>query len=453
MTAPTRPAKARLRQLLVQALGAGMLLHSSGAAALSLVQAYEAALKNDPTYRSAFFDREGGKENEIIGRTGLLPNLSANYYGNRNRSDLTAPGFTGKLATTHPEYFSRQSGIQLRQTLFNLDALARYKQGKAQTKYSESVFSSQGQDLVLRLSAAYFDAALSAEQVALASAQRDTQLEQKKANERMFAKGEGTRTDMLETQARLDLSEAQLIEAQDNQRSMRDALEAIVGAPVDGLEPLGANFRTQPLQPSSYEQWQETALKNNPDLQAQRYAIESNRQEINKNRAGHAPRLDFVASYSKNTAETLNTYNQESTSRSLGLQLTVPLYSGGYVSATTRQATAGYEKAKAEMDLKTGKLLVDLRKQYNLAQSSIAKIEALDKAVESAQLLIKATEQSIKGGVRINVDLLNAQQQLYSAKRDLAQARYNYLLAKLRLESGAGTLGVDDVTEVASYFR
>jgi protease secretion system outer membrane protein len=443
-----------LRTLLIQALGAaGLLLYSGGASALGLVQAYDAALKNDPAYRSAFFDNESGKENQYIGRTGLLPNVSANYYANKNHSDLTAPNIIGTKSTTHPEYISRQAAIQLRQALFNLDALARYKQGIAQSQYSAAVFSSQGQELVLRLSAAYFDAAMSSEQVALATAQRDTQLEQKKTNEHLFAKGEGTRTDALETQARLDLGEAQLIEALDSQRSSFDALEAIVGAPVTTLDHLGENFQVRPLQPASFEQWQELALKNNPDLQAQRYAIESNRQEINKNRAGHAPKLDLVASYSKSNAETLNTYTQESTSRSLGVQLTVPLYAGGYVNATTRQAVAGYEKAKSEMDVKTSKLMVDLRKQYSLVQSSMAKIEALNKAVASAQLLVKATEQSIKGGVRINVDLLNAQQQLYTAKRDLAQARYTYLLAKLRLEAGAGALAIEDVAEVATFFR
>jgi protease secretion system outer membrane protein len=450
----TRPANALLRTLLIQALGvAGLLLQSGGASAIGLVQAYDAALKNDPSYRSAFFDRESGKENEIIGRVGLLPNVSANYYANKNYADLTSPNILGTMQTTHPRYISRQTGIQLRQTLFNLDALARYKQGISQSQYSEAIFSSQGQDLVLRLIAAYFDAALSAEQVALATAQRDTNKEQQRGNVRLFEKGDGTRTDVLETQARLDLSEAQLIEAQDSQRSAIDALEAIVGMPVTALDPLNTNFRILPMDPSRYEQWQELALKNNPDLQAQRYAIESNRQEVNKNRAGHAPKLDFVASIGKNNAETLNTYTQESVSRSVGIQLSIPLYSGGYVNATTRQAAAGFEKAKSDLDLKISKLMVELRKQYNLTMSSAAKIEALNKAVSSAELLIKATEQSIKGGVRINVDMLNAQQQLYTAKRDLAQARYSYLLAHLRLQASAGSLAIDDVVEVAAYFR
>ncbi|NRR29087.1 TolC family outer membrane protein [Oxalobacteraceae bacterium] len=438
-----------LAGLLAQLLGGAALLHGASAGATGLVQAYEAALHNDPTYRAAFYDSESGKEYRALGRSGLLPQLSASYSANKNRSDLTVK----PLPTTHPEYISRSRGVQLRQTLFNLDALARYKQGQAQSQYSEAVFSNQGQELVLRLAGAYFDAAVNSEQVALAQAQRDAQLEQKKLNERLFAKGEGTRTDVLETQARLDLTEAQLIEAQDNQRTALATLEAIVGEPVTSLDELGASFQVRPLQPSGYEQWQELALKNNPELQAQQFSIEASRQEINKNRAGHAPRLDFVASYNKGSAETLNTYTQDSVSRSIGVQLNIPLYSGGSVNAATRQASAAYEKARSEMDAKTSKVLIELRKQYNLALSSAARINALDKAVASAELLIKATEQSIKGGVRINADLLNAQQQLFVSKRDRAQARYGYLHAQLRLRAAAGSLAADDVVEVASYFR
>lgn len=442
-----------LLKALAAAVCAGLLCHGGGASAMNLMQAYDAALHNDPTFRGAFQDFESGKENRIIGRAGLLPSLSASYSASKNRSDLTAPNFLGVKQLTHPEYISRSSVIQLRQTLFNLDALARYKQGMAQSDYAEAVFSSQGQELVLRVSGAYFDAALGAEQVALAQAQRDANLEQKQVNLRLFEKGEGTRTDVLETQARLDLSEAQLIEARDNQQNALDALAAIVGDSVDHLDLVGGNFRVMPLDPANFEQWQDLAVKYNPDLQAQKFVIESNRQEINKARAGHAPRLDLTASYGKSNAETLNTYTQESVSRSVGISLNIPLYAGGAVSAGSRQAVAGYEKSRADLDAKTSKVLNDLRKQYASVQSSVAKINALSKAVESANLLVLATDKSIKGGVRINVDLLNAQQQLYVAKRDLAQARYTYLQAQLRLRAAAGTLGADDVVEVAAYFR
>lgn len=427
------------------------LTFSPAAHALSLFEAYESALKNDPAYRSAFFDSEVGKEYKVLGLSNLLPNISGNYQFNKNRADLQQDTSFGPLLT-HPEYISRIQAIQLRQVLFSLDALARYKQGLAQSKFSEAQFSSQGQELVLRLTSAYLDAALNTEQVRLAEAQRDAQREQMASNKRMFEKGEGTRTDMLETQARLELSEAQLMEAKDAQQTSIATLESVIGEPVTSVDELGEVFRLVPMT-DTLDEWKGIALKHNPDLEAQRYAIEAGRQEVNKSQAGHTPRVDFVSSYSKNTAETLNTYNQQSTSRSIGVQVNIPLYSGGAVSAGTRQAVANFEKAKSELDLKSGKLLVELRKQYSSVVSSAARISALDKALVSAQLLIKATEQSIKGGVRVNLDLLNAQQQLFTVKRDLAQARYNYLIAILRLRAAGGVLGPEDVRETANYFR
>lgn len=436
-----------------QALGVALLLQAGQAGAMDLQQAYDAALRNDPTYRSAYQDSLSGAEYKVLGRAGLLPQLSASYSATKNRADLTQPNILGKSSTTHPVYYSHSEGVQLRQVLFSLDALARYKQGQAQSQYSESQFSSMGQDLVLRLTGGYFDAAISAEQVALAQAQRDAQAEQLRLNRRLFEKGEGTRTDALETESRLQLSEAQLIEALDNQRSTLAALEAMVGETVPSVALLGSYFKVKPLQPAGLAEWKALALEHNPDLQAQRYAIEASAQEVNKSRSGHFPRVDLVSGLSKSKSDTLTTLNQDSTSRSIGVQVNIPLYSGGSVSASMRQAYAGLEKARSDLELKTGKVMVDLGKQFGLVNSSIARIAALDRAVESAQLLVKATEQSIKGGVRINVDLLNAQQQLYTSKRDLAQARYTYLLAMLRLSAAAGMLGADDVREATSYFR
>ncbi|NHZ78773.1 TolC family outer membrane protein [Massilia sp. CCM 8695] len=436
------------RRLKTVAAAAAMLLASAGASAINLQQAYEQALQNDPTYRAAFYENQSGKENAILGRAGLLPNVQANYNASKNRSDIDTP-----TTSTQPEYISRVSTIQLRQALFNVDAYARFKQGKAQAALSDQLFSVRGQELLLRVIGAYFDALFSDEQVALIQAQRDAYLEQSAVNERLLKHGEGTRTDVLEVQARLELSEAQLIEAKDNQATARNALSAMVGAEVGKLVGLNDTFRMLPLAPTGVEEWKAMALKQNPELAAQTLALDVARQEILKARAGHAPRLDFVASYSKNASETINTFNQESTVRAIGIQLNVPLYAGGAVNASSRQAVAGLERARADLQTKTDKALIEVSKQYSAVQSGVAKVNALNRAVESSNLLIKATEQSIKGGVRINLDLLNAQQQLFTAKRDLAQARYGYLLASLRLRAAAGTLGGDDVTRLASYFR
>jgi protease secretion system outer membrane protein len=441
--------KWRRRALAVAIGGMAWCGHAS---ALGLLQAYDAALQNDPDYRSAYFVREGGKENAILGRSALLPTLQGTFNTSKNVADITSNSAFGQTVD-HPKYTSRVASVDLRQPLFSLDAWARFKEGKAQARQAEAQFSSQQQEVILRVTGAYVEALFADEQVALSRATRDTYAEQRKVNDRMFERGEGTRTDMLETQAKLDMAEAQVLEAQDNQFNTRAALQAIIGMEVTSLDALLPEFHSVALPAGGLEYWQKTARDANPDLAAQMEAIEVAKQEVNRNRAGHTPRVDFVASYSKNKSDTINTYDQDSTVRSLGVQINIPLYAGGAVSASTRQAGAGLGKARADYDSRAEKLSVEVRKQYNAVVSSVSKIQALEKAVSSSELLMAATRQSIKGGVRINLDLLNAQQQLYTNKRDLAQARYAYLVAVLRLRSAAGVLGVDDVREVAANFR
>ena len=434
-------------------VGAAMLLLHGGAHAMSLTQAYESALRNDPTFRGAVAERDAGAEYRVLGRSALLPSLQGSYATNRNWADITEPNVLGRAVTTHPEYISKSAVVQLRQPLFSMEAWARYKQGQAQTDFSIAQFDARTQEMVLRVVGAYIDALFAEEQVRLSQIQRDAYLEQKQVNDRLFKGGEGTRTDMLETQARLDLSEAQLIEARDNAQTLRTTLSALVGEEVRGLDQLAPQFRLAPPDAGGYEALRELALANNPDIQAARYALQGAEQEINKNRAGHMPKLEMIASLSKSNSETINTYNQDSTVRAIGLQLTIPLYQGGAVSATTRQSVAMREKSRADLQAQTDKVLLELRKQYSLVLSSVTRIRALDKAVDSGQLLMEATRQSIKGGVRINLDLLNAQQQLYTSERDLAQARYGYLLGMLRLRAAAGSLAPNDVREIAAYFR
>jgi protease secretion system outer membrane protein len=443
--------KSLLATLMASAIGA--MLASGSAHALGLMQAYELALQNDPTYREAYYDNESGKEYVKLGRSNLLPSISGSYSASKVHADQDLHDTKGNTNSTQPEYISRSAVVQLRQPVFSLDALARYKQGVAQGDYSAWRFTVGTQDLVARLIGSYLDALLSEEQLSLAQAQRDMYAEQQHVNERMYQKGEGTKTDMLETQSRLELAEAQVIEAKDNLTTARNTLAAMTGGEVTELDKLGPTFRFIPLQPASFEEWKKLALENNADLRSQVAAIESARQEVNKARAGHTPRVDFIASYSKSAADTLNTYNQDSVQRSVGVQVNIPLYAGGSVNAQSRQAVANLEKARVELQNRTDKALLDLRKQYNLMVSGVSRINALGKAVESGKLLMTATEQSIKGGVRINLDLLNAQQQLYTSQRDLAQARYGYLIAAVRLRAGAGTLGIDDVREVAAYFH
>ena len=433
-------------------VGLAALLALPPAWGLGLLPAYEAALVNDPTYRAALRENEAGQQARVLGRASLLPVISASYSKNRNFADITTntPGFPERSDARH--YNSQSAALQLRQPLIHPEGQARFRQGIAQTQASDAQFRTRSQEVIVRLVGLYAPAQYAEDQLALATAQRDAYAEQGKSNERLFQRGEGTRTDVLETQAKLDLAEAQLLEARDNLQNAREALAAMVGQRITTLDPLSDQFRVRPMEPVNIDTWQELALNNNPGISAQRSAVEIAREEINKNRAGHSPRLDLVASVAKNESDTINTLNQSANTRSIGVQLNIPLYSGGSVTAATTQAVANFEKARANLDGQTSDVLVELRKQYNLTFSSAARIDAARKALDSATVLVEATQKSVQGGQRTNVDVLNARQQVFEARRELVLQRYNYLLGYLRLRFAAGVLSVSDLRDVAGYF-
>jgi protease secretion system outer membrane protein len=436
------------------AICAAMLMPSGAANAIGLMQAYQAALKNDPVYRSAQAERDSGQQFRVIGRAGLLPQVQYSFSKSNNLGESISPPsiFNPRSTLTDLDYTSTSRGLTVRQTLFNLDAYARFKQGAAQTKYSEAQFDARAKELMVRLLGAYIEACFMEDQLALFRAQRDSYSEQMKVNTRLFEKGEGTKTEVLETQAKLDMSESLVLEASDNYLNAKNSLNAIVGEEVTILDSLRHDFKVASVIQGDFESWQQTAEKNNPEILAAQLAIEIANQEIRKSQAGHAPRVDLNANYNRGVSETVTTKNQDNNIRSLGFQLVIPIYSGGYVNAVSRQAAAQKEKAKADLDNTRSKVMNELRKQYNIVRTGVVKLDALQKAVTSAEALVEATTQSIKGGIRINVDLLNAQQQLVSAKRDLAQARYGFLASLLKLKVTAGVAAYGDLETVAGFF-
>ncbi|MBP6057759.1 MAG: TolC family outer membrane protein [Nitrosomonas sp.] len=418
--------------------------------AMSLLDAYEAALRHDPTYRSALHENEAGEQAEAIGLASLLPNLSITHAQSTSTGTITQTGVAG----TRPlDFDSQVSTLSLRQPLINMEAVASYRIGKAQADSSRAKFTGRSQQLVVRLVEAYVETLLAQDHVKLAETQRNSLEELKRINERMLQKGEGTTTDVLETQSKYAIAQARVIEANDELEVARLKLEAIVGQKITQLDRLSDMFSSHAIRLQDYDNWHALALERNAELATQRHAVASGKEEIRKSHAGHAPRVDLVASLTRNKAGSFITQDRDVSLATVGVEVNFPLYAGGRVNAITAQAKANHARAEADLDVITDKVLVELRKQYNLLLSGVKRIESLQMAVKSAELLVDATQKSIRGGIRINLNLLDAQQQLHTARRDLAQARYNYLLAYLRLQLAAGTLVLDDLRNVTSYFH
>ncbi|KXG81100.1 TolC family outer membrane protein [Pseudomonas mosselii] len=430
-----------------------LLFTSLSAQALDLGDAYALALRNDPTWQGSIAEREAGLENLTIGRAGLLPRLSYRYNRARNDSEVTQRSQFGDV-TTQRDYRSYSSTLTLEQPLFDYAAWSDYRRGVAQAALADERYRGRGQELMVRLFGAYSEALFANEQIALAQAQRRTYAEQLTLNERLLKGGEGTRTDVLETRARYELAQAQEIEAGDNLDAALHALQAIIGEPVavEDLAPMTADFRVQPLIPTRFERWRDLAVAHNAELASQRHGLEVAEQNIERQRAGHLPSLSAYASKGISSSSSESSYNQRYDTDSIGVQLSVPLYAGGGVQASVRQARAQRDAAGFELDAQLNDTLTQLRRQFNLCASGTAKIRAYDLAVKAASALVQATRKSVRGGERVNLDVLDAEQQLFSARRDLAQARHEYLRAWLQLRYLAGVLEAGDLNALSRYF-
>lgn len=445
------------KSLLASALALSVLV--TDAAALDLMSAYEAALANDPTFRAAVKDAEAGRANLEIGRSGLLPQLSANYYSAINNSRIAQPQFGnqgGPTIITNSAYPSNNSYFQVTQSLFNLQALAQFRQGTAQANLAQAKLAYNTQDLLIRVLQAYTDLLFARDQYSYFEAQRDAFKEQMDTNVRRYQKGEGTITDTLETRASFEMANAQLIEARDLIENNKRKLEAIIGLQLQSPAEVRAllnTFKVQPLNPRAFELWREVALASNPEILAAQHAEEVARQDFQKNVGANFPVISAVATWGQQNSYYISTINQQATTSTAGIQATWPIFNGGQTTGLISQSRANFEKATAQLDEARLRVVTELRKQYDAVLSSEQKVAALNRAVESATELTKAMRLSIKGGERVNMDALLADRGLASARRDLAQAKYNYLLAYLRLKQQAGNLSADDLQHVATFFE
>ena len=445
------------KSLIASALAFATLIPNANA--LDLMSAYEGALASDPTFRAAVMDAEAGRANLEIGRSSLLPQLSASYYSAVNESKVAAPRFGalgGPTVITNQSYPSNNSYFQITQALFNMQAVAQFRQGAAQANLAQARLAYNTQDLLIRVLQAYTDLLFGRDQYAYYVAQRDAFKEQMQVNVRRLEKGEGTVTDVLETKASYEMAEAQVIEARSVIENNKRKLEAIIGAPLQSAQdvrPLMKRFQVKPLNPKAFELWQETALASSPEILASQHNEEVARQDLQKNVAGNYPVVSAVATWGQQNSYYISTINQNAVTSTAGIQATWPIFNGGQTTGLISQSRANFEKAKAQSDEARTRVITELRKQYDAVISSELKVAALNRAVDSATELTKAMRLSIKGGERINMDALLADKGLSNAQRDLAQAKYNYLLSYLRLKQQAGNLTSEDLQEVAMYFE
>ena len=416
---------------------------------MDLLQAFEAAKTNDANIRASRAAADAGRERLPQARSQLLPSLSASMGQNKNHLASGVPNSLGQIQSSDTDYPSTNRTISLRQPLFRTYQMAQYRQAQAQVNDAESALAQDEQDLVVRVCGAYFEAMLTHEQLALVLAQRAAYSTQLAAAKQALSGGSGTRTDVDEAQARLDMNVASEIEARQSIDYTLRQLQTMVNQPISGLSKLDlSRFTLADPQPNQVEAWIERVELNNRHLQSIKAQVESARNEVDKAQSGHHPTLDAIAQWSRSQSENVLNVQSSYTNRALGLQLNVPLYSGGYVNSTVRQALANLERAEQLLEANRRDLAVNVHKEFRGVTENMAKIRALEQALRSADQLVLSNRKSLQAGSRTLVDVMNAEQQRMMTLRDLAQSRFMYLISRIRLLALTGSADTDAVANI-----
>ena len=413
--------------------------------AANLSDAYRDAQAYDAQYAAARAALEAGREKAEQGRAGLLPQVDLSGNVTRSHVDSSLPG--GDV-----DYTGNGASINAVQPLFRKQNWVAFEQAKNQTRIAEMQFKLAEQELILRVAQAYFDVLQSQDNIAFIGAQKAAISEQLASAKRNFEVGTATITDTHEAQARYDLAAAQEIAERNTLNIRLRALEKLIGKPAGALDALVEPAQLK-AETGGIDEWADRAARGNLQTEIQRIAKTIADQEVERNRAGHYPTLDAVAGYNVNNNQNLGTLQADMRTASIGLQLNLPIYQGGLVSSRVREAVANQEKARQDLEAAARDAGLSARQAYLNVESGVARVRALEQALVSSRAQLDSTKLGLSVGVRTNLDVLNAEQQVLSARRDLAGARYAYLLAGLSLKAAVGTLNPADLAEIDQHLK
>jgi outer membrane protein len=428
------------------AVAVALLLTAGGATAQKndLLSIYRDALANDPIYASARFANQAAREREPQARSALLPNVGASLGYNQIWQDSSTPNVSNSFNSWGPS-------LQLTMPIYrpqNRDALS---QAQLAVQSSEAQLAQARQDLILRVTQAYFDVLAAQDALTAIEASKKATAEQLAQAKREFEVGTKTIVDTHEAQARFDQIVAQEQVARGDLIVKRNALRAIIGRDAgDSLLPLRDAPQLAAPQPADVEAWARRAEEASYGVAIARAAAEIAKIETARSRHGHYPTLDLAASISQSrssgslTSDTSNTFRDSR----IGVQLNIPLYAGGLIQSRVREALANEERARFDLETARRNAAQGARQAYTGVDFGLAQVRALESAEVSAKSQLDSTRLGYQVGVRINLDVLNATTQLFNTQRDLKKARYDFLVNSLRLKSAAGALEEKDLEAI-----
>ncbi|MCF7223259.1 TolC family outer membrane protein [Marilutibacter chinensis] len=450
------------------ALALAFVLAPSLASAEDLMQTYELARAGDPQFSAAESNRLATREGAVQARAAMLPQLDGTATLSRSRSEgpstqtqiNPANGqLTSISGNSDSETTSRRYGVDLTQMIYDHSRITTLRSQKALSVASDYQLEAAGDDLITRTSAAYFNVLVQLETLAAAQAAEDAAKKQFDYASKRLEVGLAPITDVHEAQAQYESARASTILTRNAVEDAYQALAEITGQPVRNLKALPADF--QPALPNSLgvEEWVQTAIDNNPALQAKEYQLESAEANVNTARSGHYPRLYLNGSYVDSATWGDNTFTSgfgsvtnpvenESRGPQFGITLSVPIFAGGATQSGVRQALAQRDVVQDELVQQRRALERNARNAYQTLVAGISEVEARRLALVAAQSAYDASNVGLEVGTRTVLDVLQNQRNLFTAQQNYAQARYNYLQNRLLLEQAAGTLEIEDLQDI-----
>ncbi len=438
-----------LRNSIIATLLASAFM-SLNAGASDLLQIYKDALANDAQFGSARASRVAGQEQSVQGRAGLMPSIGLSGSDTQTKIDATPDVGRGASFTTNTNTYS----LALSQPLFRWANWQQYEQGKLSVVAADAQFSQAQEDLIVRVSQAYFDVLASQDTLKTLQDQKIAISEQLASAKRNFEVGTSTITDSHEAQSRYDLVVAQEFAGEGDLAIKRAALQLIIGKDAGDLASLKGGIQLSAPQPAQMADWVNSAEKQNFGVVASQVAVEIAQRNISKSRAGHYPTLDLIASTGRtaNGGQVLGGTGA-SKANTIGVQWNIPIFSGFAVDSRVRESIALEDKARNDLETARRSAAQGSRQSYVGVTSGLAQIKALEAAEISSQSALDSNKLGYQVGVRINIDVLNAQQQLSTTRQNLAKARYDAIVNGLRLKSAAGILKEQDLSEVNALLQ
>ncbi|MCE3262724.1 MAG: channel protein TolC [Pseudoduganella sp.] len=423
-------------------------LFSLNAQAADLVQVYKQALAHDATFASARAALSAGQERTTQGRALLLPTVSASGFNMKNNGE----GAGDKIAYRDRENYNGQMQVQLSQPLFRWANWEGYQQGKLSAAAAEAIFAQEQQNLILRVAQAYFDVLTAQDNLTATQAQKAATTEQLASAKRNFEVGTQTITDTHEAQAAYDLVVAQEFAAQNDLEVKRTALLQIIGSLPSSLAPLRTGVTIASPQPATLEPWVSAAEEQNYGVTGAKLNVEIAKREIGKQRAGHMPTLDLVANSTRTTATGAG-FGGINKNNAVGVSWNVPIFNGFAVTSKVRESIALEDKARNDLEASRRQAAQTARQAFLGVNSGLAQVKALEAAEVSSKSALESNKLGYQVGVRINIDVLNAQRQLYTTQKDLSKARYDTIMNGLRLKSAAGALKEADLEPINALLQ